>query len=208
MFFIIDFTHWTEDYVKQECEKQGLSFGAGFAFAATCTKLASHMIKRRICTVYSITPEEWQTTGKGKPYFENSAVKFNISHHGSFCVAIATDSSTETDVGIDITDKETIFTEDEEIELYGTIPPDGIHGLFWAGREAYLKYLGVGNREEAVRMLPPSHAFFPDIRKYKQIPVFPVMKIENKYARVFTLGPYIGVVIAPYNDIVKIQIIT
>lgn len=88
----------------------------------------------------------------GKPTIENESVFFNVSHSGELAVAVASAES----VGIDIQQlanmKRNIltrcFTLNEQKEIINSNNTDLYFTIFWAIKESYLKYLGVGIRRE------------------------------------------------------------
>lgn len=211
MIYIIDFSNWDPEFVKQKCRAYQIVYSE-FAYLQTCTKVASLAIKERIRQDYHLKGE-LLTTRAGKPYFANTSLTFNISHHGNFCVAIVAENKEQSnieketaEVGIDITDRNTIFNDEEKKQLYSQVPPSGLDGVFWAAREAYLKYLGVGYQENPVNMIVPSHTVFPNLLLNSSFIVLPVMRIESVYARLFSVGPLVGVVIANYKDLHSVTI--
>lgn len=86
---------------------------------------------------------------RGKPCFEESEVRFNLSHSGSMvCAAV----SHEAEIGVDV-QKKSLFSQRvkkrvfciAELEMGENQPdPDLFFTRLWAIKESYLKQTGVG----------------------------------------------------------------
>lgn len=207
MIFVLRFADWTPEFVERECAKRGLGYAGKFAFVAACTRLASHALKQSIRQEFGVTGA-LLTTKTGKPFFENSTVRFNLTHHGGYCVAIVSENASQGEVGIDLTDRVSIFTESEEEELYTEPPEETQRGVFWAVREAYLKYTGAGCSEAPLRILPPAHRFYPDLLRMNRFAVMPVIRVADVYARVFSVGPLVGAVVAPLESVQDVRVVS
>lgn len=85
---------------------------------------------------------------RGKPYFKNSAVRFNLSHSGSMvCAAVSAE-----EIGVDV-QKKSLFSQSvkkrvfciTELEMGENQPdPNMFFTRLWAIKESYLKQTGVG----------------------------------------------------------------
>lgn len=86
---------------------------------------------------------------RGKPCFENSEFRFNLSHSSSMvCVAV----STKEEIGVDV-QKKSFFSEKVKKRVFCTAEiksgeaysdPDLYFTRLWAIKESYLKQTGVG----------------------------------------------------------------
>jgi len=198
MIYVIDTGPWREDDVREQCAAHGIEFSGGFFFERTCTWLASLLVKKHIAAEAGV-PFELQVTDRGKPRIPG--VEFSITHHNRIVVAV----SAAHPVGIDLTDKETPFTPGQQRELWVVKPNTCPSGVFWAAREAYLKYTGEGSREGPLEMKPPSHLALPDLEHW-QWSVMPVMKVESVLARCFKVRGFVGVVVSRIEDVQEVSL--
>lgn len=88
------------------------------------------------------------TTSKGKPYFENCPLRFNLSHSGGLaCAALG-----QTEVGVDLQEiskadmrvAEKCFSESEVTRIREADEPASEFARIWSVRESIVKLTGDG----------------------------------------------------------------
>lgn len=134
---------------------------------------ADTLVRQMLSASCGLCPTQLQfaRTESGKPYALNCDIAFNLSHSGQF-VLCAIDSSP---VGVDIEmfrplRKTTIarVCTDEEQHYIADDPKRFIQ--IWTAKEAYLKYLGLGIRENLrnVNVVFENQIALPNLEIYTQ----------------------------------------
>jgi 4'-phosphopantetheinyl transferase len=117
--------------------------------------IAAHSAMREILSRYTQIPAaeiSYTYTENNKPYLENHAIKFNLSHSDVYGVLAL---SQDIDIGIDIEKIQPhayldiaarFFTQEETQMIAKAAQPQETFYLFWAKKEAILKATGQGFR--------------------------------------------------------------
>ena len=90
MIYIIDFSNWDPEFVKQKCRAYQIVYSE-FAYLQTCTKVASLAIKERIRQDYHLKGE-LLTTREGKLNLAITWLSSKIWHPGNFGLAIVAET--------------------------------------------------------------------------------------------------------------------
>ena len=127
---------------------EGTTSGEGLSHSLASDAVKKYCLGKGIS--FDVEKNGWAEGEKGKPYFTDLPVHFNVSHSGELWVCMVGDSPCGID--IQVGQEMNVRKYDKIIQRYFTMNEQlfcekyGTEGFFrvWAHREAYGKYTGEG----------------------------------------------------------------